>query len=364
MHGFSPSASFALCASFVVAGCTDAPKEQPEKAPADVREPFTVAAFDDVRIVSDFDSENFQKAVTTIDVGDGPFAAVTLVVDLDTSCFPFAKWADDPPPQGESFPPSCDAFDRNFHFTLDEDEGAVPFELVRAITPFGGPLHLEVDVTDLMNALGGGAHTLTTHITTFSDGDGLVSGSAGGWDVSAHVDVVPGDNASGVVGAAAVFFGDLTHDEFSISRDFTVPEGSKTTRIEYRTTGHGGPNTDRGCIGPAEEFCRRGHLIDVADSTLIADFEPFLESCEEFCTIASGPGPNGGNFQYCEESPTGNIQSVQAPRANWCPGRVTPPLVLDGRLDAGVHTLRFEVGPNIAEGGSWFTSATVFFYAE
>lgn len=352
-----------LLALGAAGACSAPPTTPPPPAP---RPPFTVAAYDDVRIDSDFDSANFQRAVTTIDVGDGPFDAVTLVVDLDTTCFPFSKWADDPPPPGESFPPSCDAFDRNFHFTLDEDDGVVPFELVRAITPFGGPLHLEVDVTDLMNGVDGGVHTLTAHITTFSDGAGLVSGSAGGWNVSAHVDVVPGADASAddVVGAAAVFFGDLTHDAPSREIEFTVPEGAATTRIEYRTTGHGGPNSDRGCIGPAEEFCRRGHLIDVADSVLIADFEPFLESCADHCTLVTGPGPSGVDFQYCEESPTGNIQSVQAPRANWCPGRVTPPFVLEGRLAPGRHTLRFEVGPNIAEGGTWLTSATALFFAD
>jgi hypothetical protein len=43
-------------------------------------------------------------------------------------------------------PADCDAFDRNFEIALDEpdaDSGAPPgLELVRAITPFGGPLRL------------------------------------------------------------------------------------------------------------------------------------------------------------------------------------------------------------------------------
>jgi hypothetical protein len=83
-----------------------------------------------------------------------------------------------------------------------------------------------------------------------------------------------------------------------------------------------------------------------------------------FCTLTTGPGPFGGTLQYCAESPTGAIESVRAPRANWCPGRVTPPFVVDGDLGTGDRFLQLGVAPQIAPGGSWFVSATAIFYAD
>lgn len=108
--------------------------------------PSTV--FDNVRITSNSAGPNFQQANATVDFGAGPFTKVTLVVDLASTCFPFDGWKTNPPPTGQNWPADCDAFDRNFEFTLDEPKDATDtpaIELVRAITPFGGPLHLEVE---------------------------------------------------------------------------------------------------------------------------------------------------------------------------------------------------------------------------
>jgi len=54
---------------------------------------------------------------------------------------------------------------------------------------------------------------------------------------------------------------------------------------------------------------------------------------------------------------------VRAPRANWCPGSVTPPFLLQGpAIDApGPHDLGFRI-PALAEGGSWKVSATFLAY--
>lgn len=54
---------------------------------------------------------------------------------------------------------------------------------------------------------------------------------------------------------------------------------------------------------------------------------------------------------------------MRASRANWCPGRVTPPYLLQGlAIDApGAHDLSFRV-PELAEGGSWKVSATFVAY--
>jgi Peptide-N-glycosidase F, C terminal len=262
-------------------------------------------------------------------------------------------------------PPLCDAFDRNFEVTLlrpgeTREQGV---ELVRAITPFGGPMAFEADITDVANARPG-ENDVHVHITTFSDGQGLVSGSNGGWNVTVDVDVEEGPAPRNVLAVVSAFNGIITEGGVEQLYPFTLPAGTVRTTLAVRTTGHGGPNTDSDCIGPAEEFCRRFHFTRVDDIDL-AFSEPFIESCEQMCTLAR-EGPVNGGFDYCQENPTGAIQSVRAPRANWCPGAVTEPRVYDDALDrlgAGEHTLGYEV-ERIAPGGLWRTSATFTAYGE
>ena len=330
---------------------------------AGVVQPYAVPVFDSVRINSDANKPNFQKADTTFDFGSGPFAKVTLVVDLDTTCFPFEKWQTNPPPDGHNWPADCDAFDRNFELILDSpDAGGPPgIELVRAITPFGGPLHLEIDVTDVANALPG-THGLRVVIPTWPDASGQITGADGGWNVTARFDVVPGPAPREVLAVLPLFDGNQTSADPMPSIPVQVPAGTKSTRLEYRATGHGG--VAFGCgTAPAEEFCLRTHSLFV-DEALVADVAPWRDDCASLCTIAH-QGPAGGGFDYCAENPCGAIQSVQASRANWCPGSITPPLVwdFDALRSAGAHQFRWQIS-DLADGGSWRISALFFAFAD
>jgi hypothetical protein len=58
------------------------------------------------------------------------------------------------------------------------------------------------------------------------------------------------------------------------------------------------------------------------------------------------------------ENPCGAIQSVQASRANWCPGSLTPPFQWESQAPAspGEHTFSWAIG-TVAEGGVWRLSA-------
>lgn len=332
-----------------------------EDARDDVRRTVrTVAVFDRVRIGSQSGAPNFQQSSSDFDFGAGPFARATLVVDLDTSCFPFERWRENAPPAGQNFPADCDAFDRNFEFTLDEPQrpGDAPaLELVRSITPFGGPLHYEVDVTDLANGRPG-AHRLRTFISTYSDAAGQVTGSNGGWWVSARFELESGPAPRRVLAVLPLVNGTVGPEGRSAPEvAFEVPSGATGARLEYRVTGHGGGRGDaRYCIGPAEEFCSRSHRLTLDGEDLSGELLPWREDCATLCTWVPR-----GTQGFCMQNPTGLRQSVEAPRANWCPGSVTPPFVFERALAPGRHAFRYEID-QIASGGSWRTSATLYIF--
>jgi hypothetical protein len=319
----------------------------------------TLPLFDAVRISSIDTDEHFQKAEAELDFGAGPFAKVTLFVDLDTSCFPFSRWSEDPPPMGQNFPPSCDAFDRNFEFTLDEpkaDTDPPAFEVMRAITPFGGPLHVEVDLTNLANARPG-KHRMQAFIATWSDAAGMVSGSHGGWNVSAHVELTTGVPPLKVLAATPLFNTNLGDSTLAAMNTFTLPEGTKQILIELRSTGHGGA-TDAACFGPAEEFCSRSHSLKI-DGKNVSTFDITRTDCGSLCTLVTE-----GELMYCMQNPTGLPDSVRAPRAGWCPGSFTEPRTW--MLNAGgthEHTLEYAVD-KIAMGGSVRASAVLYAVGE
>lgn len=319
---------------------------------------LTVPVLERVRINSHPDQPNFQAATAPVELR-GTYAAAKLVVDLDTTCYPFTKWRQNPPPEGQNWPADCDAFDRNFELSLDDPmkEGERPgIELVRAITPFGGPMHLEVDITDVANGIAPGNHRLRVTIPTWSDGAGKVSGSNGGWLVSARLELVTGAPPRKVRALVPIFYGNQSNASGPGALRFEVPAGVGAGRLEWRATGHGGGARDADCIGPAEEFCRRKHTLRIDGMTVFED-HLWRDDCELGCDL-DHYGPPTGGFDYCKQNPCGNIDSVQAPRANWCPGSVTRAVVIeDARLGAaGAHTLDWSI-VRFGTGGMWRLSA-------
>ena len=139
---------------------------------------------------------------------------------------------------------------------------------------------------------------------------------------------------------------------------FRVPPGTTSARVEYLATGHGGIK-EVGCIGPADEFCERAHTLTADGAIVGAKRVMWRDDCDKLCTLVKG-GPFG---EYCKENPCGAPQSVQAPRANWCPGSITKPLVLEPPAFAtpGNHTFGLTID-KIADGAMWRVSAKVFAY--
>jgi hypothetical protein len=333
-------------------------------APADAGPPppFTIAALVRAGIGSENSVgwPNVGKAYGDVDWKAGPFASVALIVDLESSCYPFDGWTADPPPPGQNWPPHCDAFDRNFNVFLD-DPGAPPpaFELAHAITPFGGPERLQVDLTDLANALPG-PHRLRVDITSYSDAEGKVTGSNAGWTVSARVEVTPGVAPRRVLAAIPLFAGQVGAGDPWPVVPFQVPAGTQGGRLEYRTSGHGQGAKGPRCIGPAEEFCDRRHHV-IIDGVEAQNVGAFREDCASLCTLTHY-GPAAAGFDYCLENPGGLPDSVRASRANWCPGSMTPPWSwtdIPALAVAGPHTFSFQVS-QIASGGFWLASAIYY----
>lgn len=323
-------------------------------------EPIVSPILEEVQISSDPSAEHFQRATGEIDFGAESVTRAVLRVSLQSPCFPFAGWADPGVPNGQRWPTLCDAFDRTLSVTLDDaeppTEAAPGIELLRAITPFGGPLDVEADVTDVVNGLPG-VHRVAIKIDTWSDADGLVSGSNGQWLASAELAVWRGKAPRRVLAVVPLVLATQT-DADAAPLTFEVPAGVGDAHIEYRATGHGGVFS-LDCAGPAEEFCRRTHQLSL-DGDLLPELVPWRDDCADLCTITendSGYGP----ASYCAENPCGDPRSVRAPRANWCPGSMTPPFVIEAPAlaAAGEHELTRRI-PELAKGGLWTISATYF----
>jgi hypothetical protein len=350
-----------VCASGLLLGCGGAEPGEPNPP-----EPRVIPVFDGIHISSREEAEHFQHALTSIDLGTDPLARATLSVSLESPCFPFDGWTAETIPEGHNFPRLCDGFDRTFLVSLDDpsDRSTDPpgIELVRAITPFGGPLRFDVDITDVANARPG-VHDLHVDIQTWPDPDGLVSGAEGEWIVKGRVVLEPGTPPRSVLAVIPLVFGSQTQPELG-PLPLTVPEGTTSARLEYRTTGHGGAMVpdDPNCIGPAEEFCERRHSISL-DGSSIAELSPWRSDCATLCTLSSYESASISVAQYCAENPTGLPASVRAPRANWCPGSLTPPYVFENEELAlpGEHELGIALD-GLAEGGLWVQSLVLFAY--
>jgi hypothetical protein len=341
-------------------GCSSQPLEKPTSEVT--AEPRALVLFDRIHLSSDPTAEHFQRASTFVDFGLEPVERATLSVGLESPCFPFDTWTPESIPEGHNWPSLCDAFDRTLLLSLDDPEDAATeppgVELVRAITPFGGPMRFDVDVTDIVNGLPG-AHELRVDITTYGDASGQVTGSHGEWIVNSVLTFEPGPAPRKVLAVEPLVFGYVT-EAAPPAVTFQAPPGAGSARLEYRATGHGGVLPAAGCIGPAEEFCPRTHAL-LLDGVGMDEFSPWRNDCATLCTPASFESEVLRIPEYCAENPCGAPESVRAPRANWCPGSVTPPRVVEsGALAAsGAHEFALAID-HVEPGGLWLVSATYF----
>lgn len=346
-------------------------RETPEPKP-DVpsNEPYTITLFDKETVHS-VGKVNVRKIVTTFRLKHKRFAKVAIFVKLESPCYPIGgpNWRNIP--QGHNWPEACDAYDRNMNLTLNppKEDGDPPgFDLIRIITPFGGPLDAAANLTDLFNGMMvdksvDTEHTLNIGISTYSDAKGQVSGAKGSWIVSARLEITPGTPPRNVLAAIPLVntnYKDVEGKQQVVP--FKLPEGVTSTKVFYTATGHGGGKADSACIGHADEFCKRTHKIFAGD-TLLRQWTPWRTDCPKFCTEI--PLPTNPNRNHCKENPCGSIQSVKAPRANWCPGAITYPETITSPTwdTSGDHTFAYSI-TGLAAGASWKVSATLFAYGQ
>lgn len=347
------------------------PKPEPKPEPTATNDPYTITLFDKETIHST-GKVNVRTIKTTFKLRHTTYAKAGFFIDLESPCYPLDNPNWNNIPQGHRWPPACDAYDRNMNSTWfppkKEGDTAPGFDLVRAITPFGGPMKVGVNITDLVNAMAkkhplGSEHTFQLHISTYADGKGQVSGSKGSWIVSARIELTPGTPPKNVLDAIPLVNESYKHNDGStVEKEFSIPEGTKSTKLVYSTTGHGGGTADANCIGHADEFCKRSHrvFVDGKQAKLVI---PWRNDCSNFCTEVSHP--RNPSFKICKENPCGSKASVRAPRANWCPGTTTYPYTWSfPEWNApGKHTFGYSVA-NVAKGGSWKTSAILYVYGE
>src|SRR5205085_1408615 len=82
------------------AGADDAATADDTSAPP---EPYKVQILQAAPIVSDGSKPNFQNATAPVQLAEGSFSSVKLVVDLTSPCFPFSKWKTSARPPGQNW---------------------------------------------------------------------------------------------------------------------------------------------------------------------------------------------------------------------------------------------------------------------
>jgi hypothetical protein len=270
------------------------------------------------------------------------------------------------------FPAKCDRFDRLMYFEIDPaatDADAPGLQVLRSITPYGGPLEKSVDITDFANTHAG-PHSLRSFVGTWVDDAGQVSGSDGGYFLSVTIETKPGVVAQRALAVTSLYSGWVGVETPLTELPFTLPEGVGRAELAYLVTGHGGAmDPSSACIGAADEFCKRTHHIRVDGVELTpegfdgAAFIPWRDDCGELCTLAQGHPMMGS---YCRENPNRMQGSVTAPRANWCPGDAVRPIVVKlpaAQAAPGQHTARFDID-DIYPDGRWQVALAVYAYAD
>jgi hypothetical protein len=207
----------------------------------------------------------------------------------------------------------CDRYDRWGYIGVANGAGMneTDTEIARFATPFGGTVDWTTDVTALSPLLTGHKR-LMVQIDTWV-GPNRPPGA--GWVVDAKLTFTPGTPDRVPIQVIPLWdvtkfdVGDPAQPPAIPARMVAIPAEADAVEIRSFITGHG-----QGNLQNCGEFCPKMHTYTVGGMNFQKRI--WRDDCASFCTLATTPAGQ----QYCRESPTGQVASVRAPRANWCPG--------------------------------------------
>lgn len=130
-------------------------------------------------------------------------------------------------------------------------------------------------------------------------------------------------------------YGTMFNNDKGLEVSFQLEQPLKHAQLRFITTGHGGWEN-------GDEFVPKKNTLFL-DGKETFSFTPWRQDCGSYrlSNPASGNFPNG-------------LSSSDYSRANWCPGTVTNPVLIDlGDLAAGTHTLQLKIPQGAPEGNSF-----------
>ena len=235
-------------------------------------------------------------------------------------------------------------------------------ELVRFFTPFGvhhfnqyrslndkeweDAAYYKQDVSDLRQFLQGdvyigafignydaGGHKITLDLKAYPESYEW-SGNT-----DEHCWTLPLFNTCNVMEMSGQNYGKLFETD-SLTVTFTVPEGLKSLRLRYLSTGHGGWDS-------GDEFVPKENVI-LIDGQQRFRHTPGRSDCGTFRVF----NPASGNFWN-------GLSSSDYSRSGWCPGTATQPVYFDlTGLAPGTHTLTVAI-PQGQREGTYFSAWNV-----
>ncbi|WP_313804398.1 GLPGLI family protein [Flavobacterium sp.] len=147
--------------------------------------------------------------------------------------------------------------------------------------------------------------------------------------------LLPLFNTTNVMEMAEQNYGTMFNHENGLLVDFTLEKEVKNAKLRYITTGHGGWEN-------GDEFVPKKNTI-LLDEKEVFSFIPWRQDCGSYRLF----NPASGNFNN-------GLSSSDYSRANWCPGTVTNPTIIElGDLKAGKHSIRIKIPQGEPEGGSF-----------
>jgi hypothetical protein len=199
--------------------------------------------------------------------------------------------------------------------------GQAPVEMVRFMTAYGGATEHEVDITHLAPLLSGHCQ-----IEIFID-----TWVSPAWQVDVELVFTPCPAGGLDVPhwAAGALFPEegLTADQPDSAVEIQIPAGIRRVLVAAVSTGHCTDGRD------ADEFITKDNVL-LVDGIEAFRWRPWRDDCARFRALNP----------YCAKWSDGSWSSDYA-RSGWCPGDVSPPLMIDlsAWLTPGPHRLTWRV---------------------